>query len=58
MTHYSEPKVNIPHYDVPAGDQILVTTREGTLTYEKQADGGWDVVAYSAAPAKQEFEAA
>lgn len=51
MGHYSEPKVNIPHYDVPAGVQMTLKTKEGTLTYEKQEDGDWEVVNFEGAEA-------
>lgn len=44
MGHWSEPQIVIPHHDMPPGSLMTIRTREGTLTYRKEEDGGWEVV--------------
>lgn len=44
MGHWSEPKINIPHYDMPIGSRMSLINREGTVTFEKLADEGWAIV--------------
>jgi hypothetical protein len=36
--------VYIPPYVTPVGTRISLHDRQGVLTWEKQEDGGWEVV--------------
>lgn len=46
MGHWSDPKVIIPHYDVPPGTLFQIQNVHGLTTFEKQPDGGWEPVAF------------
>lgn len=46
MGHWSEPPVNIPHIDLPVGMIITLQNRHGLTTFERQANGTWEAVAF------------
>ena len=46
MGHWREPKIVVPHYDIPVGTLFTIQNREGLLVAEKQEDGGWQAVSF------------